>query len=132
MLAVSSDKRLHASHFLWEILQKGKGLRAKAAMNNHAEQFQFFAVAVVLNLVVRGPSGDSVAVRIYHSDSVRTPLNISCPSPQVAVAAGLHAACRLLHLVTYIHDKPWWRSTAFSLGSLANLALYGFAFAPDL
>lgn len=43
--------------------QTGRGARAKAAMNNHAEQFQFFAVGVLLNMVVRGPGGDSVAVR---------------------------------------------------------------------
>lgn len=105
-------------------------MRAKAAMNNHAEQFQFFAAAVLLNLVVRGPGGDSIAVRVAAVAEMSPATPLLCL--QVAVAAGFHVVCRLVHLITYIEDIDWWRSTAFSLGFLTNLVLYAFAFAPDL
>lgn len=38
----------------------------------------------------------------------------------------------MMHLICYIEDIDWWRSSAFTLGWLANLVLYGIAFAPDI
>lgn len=59
-------------------------------------------------------------------------LNFHFHPLQVAAAAAFHVLCRMVHLITYIENVDWWRSTAFTLGFLTNLVLFAFAFAPDL
>ena len=81
VLCASRSRRFHHAEAL--PTQTGRAARAKAAMNNHAEQFQFFAVGVLLNMVVRGTSGDSMAVRLDHplAQASHTAQSVHKPHP---------------------------------------------------
>ena len=86
----------------------GLGRRAVNSMNNHAEGFPFFAIAVALNIAVRGPNHGSLAV---------------------AITALAHAAFRLGHLVAYLADIDAVRSIMFTGGLVCNWVLYGYVLA---
>lgn len=86
----------------------GYGRRAMLTMNNHAEQFGFFAAAVLFNVACRGPSNGSW---------------------EVAGLSLAYAFLRLLHLVFYVTDAAGVRSLAFFVGQLVLFVLWGFVFA---
>ena len=72
-------------------------------MNNHAEQFGFFAAAVALSIATRGPNNGSWIVS----------------------GLGLgYALCRLAHLLCYVYDLASLRSIVFFIGALAVIATY--------
>lgn len=81
-------------------LQVAYGKRAHAAMNNHAEQFQFFAVAAVLSL-------------LFTPDSLL-----------VAIVSLIIAAARILHVVFYVADMAAFRSLSFFVSGAGVLVLF--------
>lgn len=88
----------------------GKGRRARNAMNNHSEQFAFFAIAAVANLALRPNMGDN-------------------QGKAVAALSMVHAGTRFFHAMFYIYDLDVMRSIVFTVGISCNLALYVLAIA---
>jgi uncharacterized MAPEG superfamily protein len=89
---------------------EGYGKRANNAMNNHQEQFGFFAAAAILNLALR-------------------PSMTNGSGQAVAALSAIYAFTRFLHVVCYIGDWDAVRSIAFTFGILALFGLYGLAIA---
>eukprot|EP00475_Leptophrys_vorax_P033382 TRINITY_DN5233_c0_g1_i1.p1 TRINITY_DN5233_c0_g1~~TRINITY_DN5233_c0_g1_i1.p1 ORF type:complete len:142 (+),score=39.54 TRINITY_DN5233_c0_g1_i1:241-666(+) len=90
---------------------QGYSKRARNAMENHQEQFGFFAVAAILNLVLRGSNMTDGAGRAAAALSV------------------FHSFMRMLHLVFYITDLDQQRTMVFFFGTLSLYSLYGLAIA---
>jgi uncharacterized MAPEG superfamily protein len=89
---------------------EGYGARARNTMNNHSEQFGFFAAAAVLVLAVKDDMSDR--------------------SGKVAAAFALvYSVMRLLHLVFYVLDWAAARSSVFGVGLLCLVGLYAIALA---
>jgi uncharacterized MAPEG superfamily protein len=88
----------------------GYGKRALMAMNNHAEQLPHFAIAALLNLVIRGGAA---------------------PWP-VASCMVVIAVARFLHLVFYITNLDGLRSLVFTVSGVATIALYSLVFVTTL
>jgi uncharacterized MAPEG superfamily protein len=90
---------------------RGRGKRANAAMNNHAEQLPHFAFPLLFCVLVRGIDHGSWAV---------------------AAVAIAHALSRTLHVLFYVFDLPTARSLAFTVGFLLNFVLWALAFVPSV
>lgn len=75
-------------------------------MNNHSEQFGFFAAAAALALIVKRNMDDTEAWWL-------------------AGLAVAYTAMRLLHLVFYITNLSTLRSTVFLIGVICLVAMYG-------
>eukprot|EP00475_Leptophrys_vorax_P038510 TRINITY_DN680_c0_g1_i1.p1 TRINITY_DN680_c0_g1~~TRINITY_DN680_c0_g1_i1.p1 ORF type:complete len:170 (+),score=47.53 TRINITY_DN680_c0_g1_i1:36-545(+) len=90
---------------------QGYGKRAKNTMDNHQEQFAFFAAAAIMNLVLRENNMTDKSGKA------------------VAALSVIYAAMRGLHMVFYIGDWDMFRSTVFGIGKLSLFALYGLAIA---
>ena len=80
--------------------QTGVGKRAVNTMNNHSEQFGFFAAAVIVNL-------------IFHPGSLL-----------VAVTSLVHAGFRVFHVVFYLGDAATLRSLAFTGSAVCHFVLF--------
>jgi uncharacterized MAPEG superfamily protein len=90
---------------------RGRGKRANAAMNNHAEQLPHLAVPLLFCVAVRGPEHGSWIV---------------------AAVALAHALCRTAHVIFYVFDYPSLRSSSFTVGFLLNFVLWALAFVPSV
>jgi uncharacterized MAPEG superfamily protein len=87
-----------------------RGKRARNAMNNHAEQYAFFAIPALVNLALRGSMSDGAG-------------------QAVAALSLLHSLTRFLHVYFYLNDQDKQRSLVFTVGFTCNFALFGLAIA---
>jgi uncharacterized MAPEG superfamily protein len=78
----------------------GAKRRAYAAHYNAFESFPFFAVAVI------------------------AALNFGAPASTVNALAVLYLVSRIAHALMYIADKPTLRSSAYTVGLFANIAIF--------
>ena len=74
-------------------------------MNNHSEQFGFFAAAAALALIVKKDMEDNEAWWL-------------------AALAVAYSAMRLLHLFFYVTNMSSLRSTVFLVGVICLVAMY--------
>jgi uncharacterized MAPEG superfamily protein len=85
---------------------EGYARRAMLTMSNHAEQFPHFAVAALLNLVVRA----------------------GVATWPVAIMMTVIAVARGVHLLAYINDFELVRTPAFLVSGISTIVMYALVF----
>ena len=99
-ISKAGGKADHHDPRAWTAQQQGYRRRAHAASLNAFEGFPLFAAAVIIAHLLRGPQAAANAL-----------------------ALGF-IACRILHLLFYVSDRPSLRSTVFGLGMLCVIGLF--------